>query len=145
MNLKRLLTMTMKSNLCFNIKIKRNRSIFNIWRNKKIPRSEKRRSARKMINNAIVGKSVRFTTDEGSYEAKIGKDFANKNIYGDNQTKNKTAIDKKINLFFENDTLQLLDGVKFDENKLDRNNKHGHKILGWDYFKKEVIIGNVGL
>lgn len=110
---------------------------------KKIPRSEKRRSARKMINNAIVGKSVRFTTDEGSYEAKIGKDFASKNIYGDNQTKNKTALDKKINLLFENDTLQLLDGAKFDDNKLDRNNKHGHKILGWDYFKKEVIIGNV--
>ena len=48
-----------------------------------------------MINNAIVDKSVRFTTDEGSYEAKIGKDFASKNIYGDNKTKNNTALDKK--------------------------------------------------
>ena len=55
----------------------------------------------------------------------------------------KQRLIKKINLFFENDTLQLLDGAKFDENKFDRNNKHGHKTLGWDYFKKEVIIRNV--
>jgi hypothetical protein len=106
----------------------------------KLSGKDKKALAKNKNKADVKIEKVHFISKEEEYDAKFDKKFLGEDIYGDKKTKPHKTYNKKINLMIEGDLLNVLKDAQYYDSSEDHDEKHGPDVVGWDYFKKTIII-----